>query len=295
MFKLTPGDQVGIISPSANLSGPEVIAAGIEYLQGLGLQVVPGKHIFEEYRYMAGTPKQRAADIMEFYRNPQIKAIFSTSGGDGSQFILPYLNYEVIKNNPKPIFGFSDVTALQMAIYAQAGQPYYTGFLLKYDFREGTIPPLQKQSLKAIINGQKLNCQGGETQIGGTGEGILLGGCLSLFRNLCGTPYYPDLSGTILLIEDVEETTYKLDLMLNQIRQCPNFDKVKGIVFGEFYDCPVRREEDGTTDEVISFFCKDLHIPVIRNFPYGHGRSRYILPCGVPMHLDANNCALKQI
>lgn len=295
MSILTPGTKVGLISPSSSLPNPQVIESGITYLRELGLDVVNGKNIYQHYRYMAGTPEMRAADIMDFYQNPEIKAIFATAGGEGAQFILPFLDYKIIAANPKPIIGFSDVTALQMAIYAQTGQPYYSGFLLKYDVKNGIIQQLQDQSLRTLLSGQKLKACGGECVTPGISEGILLGGCLSLFRNLCGTPYYPDLSGKILLIEDVEEKTYKLDLMLEQIRQGPNFKDIKGIVFGDFADCKPRKPEDGTINEVIDFFAKNVNIPIIRNFPYGHTLSHYVLPCGEKVRLNANKCCLEQL
>lgn len=285
---LQPRDQVGLISPSRWLRGPEEIELGIAYLQGLGLKVIPGDHIYDRWRYMAGTPQDRATDLMGFYQNPEIKAIFCTSGGDGSQLILPHLDFEAIKQNPKPIFGFSDNNALQQAIVTQTGQVGYTGFVLNYNFAEGHINPLVDQSLNTLLNGQKLLANGGQTVIPGSSEGILIGGCLSLFRNLCGTIYFPDLSNKILLIEDVEETTYKLDLMLAQISQQPGFSKLRGIIFGKFYDCPIRRPDDGDISEMIEVFCRDLDFPIIKDFPYGHQMERYVLPLGGTIKLDAS-------
>lgn len=295
MQPLKPGDKVGIVTPSSFLPSKEAFQLGIDYLESLGFEVVLGKHVFDQFRYMGGTDQDRAEDLNNFYRDPSIKAIFSSKGGSGSQRILPYLDYEVIKNNPKPLFGFSDVTAVQLGIYAKTQAPVVTGFTLMYDFKSGHIDGLVDSTLKTILNGEKVIVQSGKTIIGGVAEGKLIGGCLSLIRNLCGTDYYPDLTDAILLIEDVAEKTYKIDLMLQQLQQNPNFSKIKGIVFGEFADTMVSDPEDGTIDETIAEFCKDLSIPVIKDFPYGHVPSRAVLPIGEKVRLDANNCRLEYL
>ncbi len=292
---LKPGDKVGIISPSSFLPNHECIELGLDYLKSLGFKVVIGKHVYSKYRYAAGTPQEQAEDIMSFYQDPSIKAIFTSSAGFGSQKVLPFLDYEIIKNNPKPLFGFSDTTALQLAIYAKTKNITYSGFLLKYDFKFGTIDSLVEKCLKTHLAGERLKAQGGETVIGGKTQGILVGGCLSLFRNLCGTQYYPDLTDAILLIEDEYEKSYKIDLMLEQIKNCPNFDKIKGIVFGQFSEIEVSIPEDGDIDENIRYFAESLNIPIIKNFPFGHFPSRYILPIGAKVNFDADNCILEFI
>lgn len=133
-----------------------------------------------------------------------------------------------------------------------------TGFTLKYDFKNGHIDGFVDETLRTVISGGKLNLRGGQTVIGGQTEGILLGGCLSLFRNLCGTPFYPDLTDAVLLIEDVGEKTYKIDLMLQQLTLCPGFERIKGIVFGEFADAEIADPEDGSIDDVIAEFCRNI-------------------------------------
>lgn len=295
MQALKSGDKVGVISPSNFLRNKEVIELGIDYLRSLGFELVLGQHVYDQYHYMGGTPQDRAADINAFFRDTNIKAIFATCGGGGSQHILPFLDYENIKNNPKPIFGFSDVTALQLGIYAQTKVPQVTGFTLKYDFRKGAIDGIVDSSLRSILRGEKQIIQGGETVIGGSSEGILVGGSLTMLRNLCGTKYYPDLTDCILLVEDDDEKTYKVDLMMLQLRQNPNFNKLKGIIFGKFTDSQIIDPEDGTIDDNINYFCQNLSIPVIKNFPHGHIASRYVLPIGERVKLDAITCRLEYI
>lgn len=292
VFSLKKGDKVGIISPSSSLE-KEDIASAVKYLESLGLEIVFGKNVFKKHRWMAGTERERANDISDMHKNKDIKAIFCSAGGVGSQKILPYIDYDLIRNNPKPIFGFSDNTSLQLAVYALSKQISYTGFSLKYDFRNSHIDSLVEDSLKKVISGKKQTIKSGKTVIKGKTKAVMIGGCLSMVRNLAGTKYLPNLKDKILLLEDVDEKTYKIDLMLEQIKQLKNFDKVKGIVFGKFEDCIITEKENSSIDEVISEFCKGLNIPVIKDFEYSHSKSRYVLPMGKKVTLDADNCILE--
>lgn len=291
---LKSGDKVGVISPSSFIEKGS-IEEGISYLESFGLTTVLGNYTNSIYRYMGGNDEQRAQDIMDFFKNPEIKAIFCTRGGGGSTRLLPYLDYEVIKNNPKPIFGLSDSTGLQNAIYAKSGNISYTGFLLVYDFRSGAIDGLVDASLQEIFKGNKLVIKDGETVISGVAEGAIIGGNIATFCRLFGTGYCPDFKDKILLLEDVGGKTWQLDLMLEQIKQQANFDKLKGIVFGAFTNCQQFDVEDGTVDENIAYFCDGLNIPIIKNFTYGHIPSRHVLPIGKLCRLDANNCCLEEI
>ena len=293
-YPLCPGDKIGLVSPSRQVTKGE-IAAGIDYLKSLGFEVVFGEHVFDSFRYMAGTAENRAADIMKFYLDKEIKAIFATSGGDGCQYVLPLLDFEIIQKNPKPFCGFSDTTALLNALTARTGLVNFNGLTLNYDFRSGRLNPQLDKAIKTVLFGNDFCFAGGECVKEGDAQGILIGGCLSLLRNLCGTAYFPEMSGKILLIEDVEEPTYKIDLMLQQISQNPGFDKIKGIIFGNFLDCSVRKEADGMIDEVIDFFAGGLDVPVIKNFPFGHEFDRRLLPLGAEVEIvsSAEQCLIR--
>lgn len=292
MFKLQPGDKVGITS-LASFIRPGDIDLGLDYLQSLGLVPVLGSCTYAEYRYMAGTPQNRAKDLMDFFHDDSIKAIFTPRGGAGTSFILPYLDYEFIKIHPKPIFGLSDITIVQNAIYAQSGATSYTGFLLKYDFKDGGINPMVDESFRNLIGGKPVCYQGGETVIAGIAEAPLIGGNQTVLHYLAGTPYAPNLCNKILLLEDVGGKSYQVDLRLQQLRHMPGFDGLKGIIFGEFSNCTVFDPEDGTIDEIIDYFCADLKIPVLKHFPYGHIPARRILPIGLTVKLNACDCTVE--
>ena len=288
MRALRRGDKVGIIAPSSFVDENDIALALIYLEEDLGLQVELGTHLYDKHRYMGGTPKARAMDIMHFFRDPKIKAIFCAAGGAGSQYILPYLDFEVIKKNKKPIVGFSDSTALQMGIYAKTKCPYYTGFSLRYDFSKKFLAPEIDLSLRKVLAHEPFYFEDCDVLKKGCAEGILIGGCLSPLMRLAGTEFFPNLKDKTLLIEDVGEKTYKIDLMLQQLKSQKGFSELKGIIFGEFVNCKVQDEADGTIDEIIKAFAEDVKIPIVKNFPYSHGRSRFVLPMGKKIVLDAN-------
>lgn len=297
MLPLKKGDKVGIVSSAGFINSLEDIQLALDFLQSQGLMPVLGKHVLNQYLYMAGTDEERAQDINDFFADNDIKAIFTTAGGCGSQRVLPLLNYELIKHHPKPIFGLSDNTSLQNGVYAQTKCPSVTGFSLKYDFRSGKIFPLTKMSLLKVLNAEKQIIRSGETLRKGVAEGIFIGGCFSSFRTLFGTKYMPSLAGKILLLEDVSEKSYKISLMLTQLCQQKDFDKIAGFVFGNFNACDPFDPKDGTVDDFLDEFVSLLppHIPVIKNFEYGHIPDRYVLPIGEKVRMDANACTLEYL
>lgn len=293
MSFLNQNDTIGIIAPSAGLQDKDLTAT-LNYFQKIGLKVKLAPNLNSQYRYMAGTDQERADSINQMFADKDVKALFCIRGGAGSTRILDRLNYELIKENPKPIIGLSDSTALQNALFTKTKTPSLTGFLPLYDFNNKDIDPLVSSSLEDALFTDKHTIYAGSGHIAGTAEGTLIGGCLSVLCYLCGTPYFPDLKDKILLLEDIGEKTYKIDLMLNQLKQQKNFHKLKGLIFGKFTDCLVSSPEDGNIEDCIKDFTIGLNIPVITNFDYGHTSSRYVLPLGIPVNLAAkkNTCTL---
>ncbi len=287
MSLLNIGDTIGIIAPSAGLQNKN-ISPVLDFFCKLGLKIKTAPNLNSEYRYMAGTDAERAAAINQMFADEEIKALFCLRGGAGSTRILPQLDYRLIKKNPKLIIGLSDSTALQNAVITKAQIPCLTGFLPLYDIKNNTIDEILKESLKAALFAEKHQVISGTTQVSGKAKGIIIGGCLSILCRLCGTPYFPDLNEKILLLEDVGEKTYKIDLMFNQLKQQKNFYKLKGIILGQFTNCTIADPEDGTISNCIRDFTADLEIPIIQNFAYGHIPTRHILPLGMPASITAN-------
>lgn len=293
IHQIPKGSKIGIISPSTALGDIGEIRDGLKYLQDIGYQVILGKYVFDEYFNMAGSPEARAEDIMSFFQDPEIKAIICTRGGYGAQYILPLLDYQTIKQNPKPIIGFSDITTLQMGIFAQSGNISYSSIMLKYDFYQTAINPLTERSFKAVLDGKQPEIFSGLSVNKGKAKGTLLGTNLASLRKLIGTPYFPKLDNSILLLEDVDEKTYQFEYMLLQLQQNIDFAKVKGIIFGQFTKAPLNNSKDKDINEIIDQFAQKSKIPIIKNFAFGHIAARYTIPLGVEVEMDADNCLLK--
>lgn len=261
-----------------------------KYFFQFGYTPVLAPNIGERERYLGGTDERRAEGVNAFFKDPSVRFILAMRGGYGSMRILDKIDYDAVRQNPKLFMGFSDTTALQLALFAKAGLPSLTG----WTFREKETPILKKslkdcllkdevcfKNLKSVSSCKK------------TAEGTLVGGCLTLVNALIGTPYLPDMEGKILLLEDVEEEPYAIDRMLTHLRLAGVFDKVSGIVFGKFYKCVSSHKVHGTVQEVLDSFFKKVSFPVVQNLPYGHMKKRKILPLGTKAVLDAENGTLR--
>ena len=287
MSYLKKRDKIAVIAPSVGLKDKKIDTT-LKFFKTLNLVPVLADNLNSCYRYMAGTDEERANTINKLFADKSIKALFCLRGGAGATRMLPYLNYATIKKNPKPIIGLSDSTALQNALITKASVPSFTGFLPLYDLSDKKVDSLIKESLQNALFENDHKITSGKTLIKGKTKGQLVGGCLSVLLYLCGTSYFPDLTNKILILEDVGEKTYKIDLMLNQLKKQKNFKKLKGIVFGTFKNCPIVDPEDGTIEDCINDFIKDLNIPVVTNFAYGHIPSRYLVPLGIEVKLTSD-------
>jgi len=285
MSFLKKGDKVGIIAPSVGLQNKDINPT-LLYFKNMGLIPVLADNLQKEYRYMAGTDEERAKATNNFFSDKSVKALVCLRGGAGSTRMLPYLNYKLIKQNPKPIIGLSDSTALQNALIKKADNPSFTGFLPLYDLNNKHLTDVTDKALKSALFSDKNAITSGKCLIKGSAKGKIIGGCLSVLLYLCGTPYFPDLKDKILLIEDDDEKTYKTDLMLNQLKQQKNFNKLKAVIFGHFTDSHIVDPEDGTIEDCIRDFTKGLNIPVVTDFAYGHIKERYLVPLGIEATLS---------
>ncbi len=279
---LRKGDTIGLVSPSSPLT-PGAIDAGVFYLKEIGFKVKYGNHIYDNNRFLAGEDKDRAKDVMDFFKDPEIKAIIATRGGQGSQRLLPLLDYEIIAENPKILVGFSDTTALQLGLLRKTGLISYTGFTLT---TKSNL--LIKETLMSCFLNEPYCITEGEVVNPGVVEGAIVGGNLSLVTSLIGTPYQPDFKGAILLLEDVAVEPFNIDRMLSHLELAGIFEQVSGIIFGQFENCISHLDiESGTIDEVISEWSTRYKVSCIKNFPYGHGAKNCVLPLGKKITLDA--------
>ena len=299
--RLKVGDTIGLIAPSSNTWEDQEIHFAIDVLKSFGFKVKQGKYIFQRNGYLAGSDKERAWDINNMFQDKNVDGIFCLRGGYGSPRILPYLNYDLIAENPKAFIGYSDITALLNAIYARTGLVTFHGPIAKQNFSEYTL-----KGFKDILFTPKANIHLGtpplfEPKEGraeknnrltliteGKAQGRLIGGNLSLMVKLVGTPFEPDYSGKILFLEDVEEAPYRIDGMLTHLKISGRLNKLAGIAFGKCTDCSASGDSL-SIEEVIKDRLGDLNIPVLKGVMIGHIDDMSTIPVGAMATLDATN------
>jgi len=290
---LEKGDKVALIAPSGPLLYPERLDFAVKFLKALGLTPICGESCRAQYGYLAGEDSLRANDVNWAFADADIKGIFCIRGGYGSARILDKLNFDIIRQSSKFFCGYSDVTALHIAINQKASLvTFHAPMLCQEGFSEAdayTLHFLHKFMFNPVIEGKFFNPKGRKWEFTGSGrsEGIICGGNLSVISSLMGTAYEIDTRGKIIFIEDIGEEPYKIDRMLNQLYMAGKFDVCAGIIFGDFANCmtddPLNSLE--LTKIVKSF---RLRLPILYNFACGHCIPTASLPMGVFAALDAD-------
>ena len=299
--RLRAGDVIGVVSPAGALSGERLIRLdrGLDYLRRKGYTIVEGRYVREQTGYLAGADEMRANDFNDMLRRPDIKAVFCSRGGYGVTRILDKIDYTAAGEHPKIVLGYSDITALQMALYNKAHLVSFSGPMVAIELG-AELPPLTENSLWDMLTNDALHVLSGEnpendlrTISSGVAEGRLLGGCLSVVVSLLGTPWRPDFRNAILLLEDIGEDLYKIDRYFSQLKNAGILDLVNGVVLGRFIDIAADENNNPFVfDDLIAHYLAPLHIPVLLNFPYGHTPLKYTLPLGCRVRLDADRGAL---
>ena len=294
--RLKSGDVIGIISPASSAQDSSVVEKGIKYFENNGYRVEVGESVGEINGYLAGTDDERVHDLHQMFKNKNVKAIVCIRGGYGAARILDKINYKLIRSNPKIFVGYSDITSLQMAIYKKSGLITFAGPMVASDFADEVNPFAEEFFWKLITSKKKIG-RVSFTDINklpaihkGSSQGRIIGGNLSVFSSLMGTPFFPELKDHILLMEDIDELPYRIDRLLNQLRLSGIFKKVKGIILGRFVDCyehdPAKKTL--TLGEIIEEYLKDLNIPVIYSFPHGHIKEKVTVPFGIKIKMNAS-------
>ncbi|MSS70301.1 MAG: LD-carboxypeptidase [Candidatus Latescibacteria bacterium] len=285
--RLRPGDTIGIVAPAGAFK-KERLQPGLAYLERAGYGVRVGAHVYDRKRYMAGEDGARAEDLHAFFEAPEVRAIFAARGGYGTTRLLDLLDYDLIQRNPKIFLGFSDTTALQLALYRHAGLITTSGITVCADLGPEREAFTEAAMWRAVRDGAVGPFEGLRPLAGGAAEGRLLGGCLSLVSALQGTAHLPAFDGAVLLLEDVDEAPYRIDRMLTHLRQTGLLGRVAGVAFGHFEGAKPDEGADWTMEEVLADRTADLGVPVVCGLPYGHQRRRAVLPLGARVRLDAD-------
>jgi muramoyltetrapeptide carboxypeptidase len=306
--RLQPGDAVGIISPARPAFEQEDVAIVMEAMRGLGLVPRLGAHVYDRYGYLAGQDRDRAADINTFFADPTIKALIPIQGGWGTSRLLPYLDYALIAQNPKIVVGFSDITALLLAIAAQSKVITFHGpnglaswrseetELFRRVLFDGETVTLD--AARSGVDGDRLMQVEGRIQTitPGVAQGRLVGGNLSVLSGIAGSPYVPNLEGAILFLEDVGEYIYRVDRMITQLKLAGLFDQLSGFIFGQCSRCgPDPDFGSLTLEEVVRDHIAPLGIPAWMGARIGHIEPVITLPIGSRVEIDASTGRLQML
>ena len=268
---LLKGDKIGIVacSNAQLLSNKEKINELEKVLKEIGLNPIFSKFIYEKYSVFSGSGKERGEALMNFYLDKDIKAIFDISGGDLANEVLDYLDFEIIKNNPKAFFGYSDLTTIINAIYSKTGNVSYL-----YQIRNliYSLKDIQKERfINSILLGKDdlFNIKYEFLQ-GNKMSGVVVGGNIRCFLKLSGTPYMPNLENKILLLESYGGEVALMTTYLTQLKQMGAFKKIKGIILGTFTKMEENKVKPNI-EEIVLKIVNDKNLPIIKTNEIGHG------------------------
>jgi muramoyltetrapeptide carboxypeptidase len=297
-LRLKAGDRVGLIEPAGFTEDRFDLAMVLDTIRAMGLVPRPAPHVLKRYGYLAGSDQDRAADINAMYADRDVRALFAVRGGWGCARVLPYLDWDVIRANPKLLVGFSDVTALHLAMAAKTACPTIHGpnaanswGALSWDsFRRLAFAGETPTWRTPPASEDRLAPRSGiRTFRPGTASGRLLGGNLATLAALVGTPYLPDFTGTILFIEETGEAEYRLDRMLTQLGLAGILGKLAGVVFGQCTHCSGEEPNYSgfTVSEVLDQHFTPLGVPAFQGALFGHIANQFSMPVGIRAEIDA--------
>ena len=300
---IKPGATFAVISP-ASAPKTEKLDRGLDYLRSKGFKIKEGPNLRGKNKYLSGHGPEQLADIHWAFEDAEVDAIICSRGGYGTPRYLDDLNYELIAQHPKFFIGYSDITALQCALAVETGLVTISGVMTAVEMAdESGIDTFTEQVFWDLISkpmrGQVLKNpkeMAYTTHSSGIGEGPLVGGCLSLFNNLMGTPYFPDVAGGIMVLEDIGENAQHLDRMLSQFKMAGFFhgeESINGLMLGQFIDTWEQADEDDFfLEELVRDIIGDVDYPVISGVAYGHGMRKMALPLGAQVKLNGEDGSL---
>ena len=287
--KLKYGSTIGLIAP-ASFASEEKVDRAIKNLSELGLKVIEGNYLREKNGFVAGTDEQRLEDLHNMFEDPGIDGIWCVRGGYGAGRLLDYIDYDLVRKNPKVFIGYSDITSLVNAFFYKSGLICFHGPVASSKFTYYTSLYLNRALFDpgftfTVLPNRDYD-EGGEVYTvlkPGEAEGIMVGGNLSLLASMCGTGFLPDFKDKIVFIEDIGESSYRVDRMIVQLRQATNIDLASALIFGNFTNCKAENG-DQTVEEVITNQFKELACPQVMGYSIGHIDNH----CTIPVGINAN-------
>ena len=289
--KLKIGDTIGVIAPDKALKNKDIkyLENATKYFESLGLKVKYGKYLFSEDNYCAGTPKERAKDLNDMFSDKEIKAIFTVKGGDMVNGILPYIDFENIKNNPKIFLGMSDITVLLCAINKMTELITFNCQDYIWFGKDEVTDYDKNEIIEKLFNGNKKINPYGERKFYEFNKeevkGKIYGTNARCLLKLLGTPFMPDLKDAVLFLEGFHSNIIQWNVMLEQYNQMNAFNRA--VVFGYIYQLQqIEENEKMIVDELRKI---NSSVPVVKTNDFGHMHANSIIPIGAEVIINANN------
>lgn len=290
--RLTRDGHVAVLAISSPSSSDRIEQAR-RNLEQRGLRVTFAENLFDRVNaYLAGDDATRLREINRFLRSDEFDAFFFARGGYGAMRILDQIDYGAVAANPRPMIGYSDLTALHQAVATRAGVTAFHGPMMNTDFFEGLSSEHESWFWSMLAGEAPLTHRFNASQVvsHGRGDGILFGGCLSLTTALTSTPFDYWVEDGIWFWEEVSEPVYRIDRMLTHLRLSGRLAAIRGVMIGRLKECGEDRPAD--VDALLSEFFGDAGIPVVRDLPFGHFANNLLLPLGARIELDTSTCTL---
>lgn len=286
--RLRKGETIGLISPASPPSSSEKIEKSVRYLERLGYRVKVGVHAMDQNGYLAGIDQHRADDFNQMIRDKNVKAIIAVRGGYGTPRILPLLDYSAVKRNAKIIVGYSDLTALELAVFRKTSLITFSGPMAGVEMWNSIDPYTEEHFWRILTSATpagKLPPPADSTPVlvhPAKAVGRLLGGNLSLLTSILSTPYSPRYEKSLLVLEEVDEAPHRVDRMLTQLFNAGVLQGIAGLLLGHFTDCnPADRSKPFIpTEQVLDDVIARLTVPVLTNVQFGHIPKKLTLPIG---------------
>ncbi len=298
--RLKAGDTIGLICPAGAAFSKEAVQITKESMEALGLKVKLGKHVFDRMGYLAGTDQARAEDVNTMFADKSVQGILAIHGGWGCARLLPLLDYKTIQRNPKPLIGYSDITALLIGIYAKTGLITFHGPVGAATWNKFSVDSFNQvlfdaaavtfQNPREMGDNLTITKDRVTTITPGVARGKLIGGNLTVLTAIIGSEFLPNWKDAILFLEDTNESVYRVDRMLTQLKLAGVLDAIKGVVFGKCSDCEPGKGSYGslTLEEVLEQHLQPLKIPVYSGAMIGHITHKFTVPVGAEAEIDAS-------
>ena len=288
---LETGSRVALVAPSGILPDPAHVERAKNNARSLGWIPILGDHVSRQHGYLAGTDDERLADLNRALADDTIDAVWCVRGGYGAMRLLRDIDYQSLKTNPRPLIGFSDITALHSAIHRECGIVSFHAPTAR-----GELSDFSRDSLVRAVVDQTDSCgvaEGGRVLRSGRARGRLAGGNLALVSSLMGTPYSVDFQGAILVLEDIDEAVYRVDRMLRQLVLSGALSQCVALVAGDFRPPAGETEVDNRgIDDVLAEAAEMAGVPCFAGAPFGHIGDQWTLPLGAMADMDTSDLSL---